>query len=164
MWVYDNGDTLRVITDTIINGMTAEKLVKTNRASVEISYYANQPTGLYLLGTNARPYSLENPYGGFGTEALTIFSTPMLLVKYPVIFNDEWSTNEPGAPYSRRSWVSFVSITNSIGTFNCAKLNSVDGHAIEYYSDKGLIRAINQPECFTTPCPPIVTNLIYVNF
>lgn len=164
MWVYDNGDTLRVTMDTMINGMAAQKLERRNRTNATISYYANNPDGLYLLGTNARPYSLLVPNGGFSYEPMTIFSAPMLIARYPVSFNNEWNTNEPNAPYARRKWMNYVSITNAAGTFNSAKLSTVGGNLTEYYSDKGLVRVILQPQCFAAPCPPMVANLVYVNF
>jgi len=159
-WVYDSGDTIRVGADTVINGIAACQVVKTNNGGKAISYYANRTDGFYLLGTNAKPYAFGG--NGFYADSAILFNNPILLAKFPVTLQKEWDTRVPLSKNDLRKWASYVTITTKAGRFNCIKLSG--NHIDEYYSLKGIVRIVNYVDCITAPCPPVVTDLVSYNF
>lgn len=163
MWVYDNGDTMLVTSDTMVAGSMMKKIVVSNHSAKHILYCTSSAEGVYLWGTNGMPYTFIAPSGAAVNDTVTWFTTPIRLLKYPAYTGDSWPTNEPHMANSRRKWLAYASISNAAGMFDCIKLTGYN--ATEYYdAGKGLVRVVVQPECFTTPCPPFVTNLVYINF
>ena len=162
VWVYDNGDTLQAVSDTVINGSTAVKMVKINGTATEVSYYTNTSAGFYQAGTNSLYHALENPMG-FIIDSPKFFSEPILLAQFPADTGVSWSSHDPAYEYYSRKWASYVTISAKAGKFNCIELISNSG-AIEYYSDKGLVRVKTTVECFVAPCPTPTTTLVWTNF
>ena len=163
MWVYDSGDTIRVVADTVINGVAATKLTKNNAHYSLAVYCTNLPDGLHMLAANSS--------NAFETLTVPVLDDPAPLVvpdpsvqftKLPVSLDGSWEAHIPNMKYSTRQWVKYVTVTTPAGTFNCVKMSA--GYFDEYYSDKGIIKRVDHPECFAAPCPDMITKLVYVNF
>ena len=166
MWVYDNGDTIRAVTDTTIGGITATKLVKRNGNYTAAIYCANQADGMHVLGSNWK-FGFEELTGPLysGSEAGDTVQYPnpsILMIKLPVAITNSWDVHIAGYEHFRRQWVSYVTVTTPAGTFKCVKMTTPDLN--EYYSDKGLVQTVGITECLVAPCPVFVTKLVYVNF
>ncbi len=163
VWAYENEDTIMVVSDTIINGIQAIKVLKTNHGHAEVSYYANQPDGLYQLGTTADYHDFENALGmTIPNATVKFFTTPILIAKFPVDTTTRWNSYDPSYKNDSGQWSEYVTITNKAGKFDCIALTR--NRVTEYYSVKGLVRITEQVDCIMAPCPGITTNLVYVNF
>lgn len=162
MWAYENEDTVRIVSDSIINGIRALKVLKTNHSFVEVSYFANQPDGFYQLGTTSEYHAFENASGFIPNNSTNFLSTPVLLAKFPVDTSNRWNSNDLSYKNDFGQWKKYVTIATKAGKFDCIMLTR--NRMIEYYSVKGLVRTIEQVDCIMAPCPGISTNLVYVNF
>ena len=171
MWVYDNGDTIRVVKDTTIGGIDAFKITKTNSGHTGRIYYANMSDGLHLLATswpNAYSAGITAPlYPDVATKDSLLYpDSSFLALKLPAAIANSWVPvfTATSSFMVQKTWDSYVKVTTKAGTFNCVKLKSNGGYYTEYYSDKGLIKVAEEVNCFTSPCPPLYTYLVYVNF
>lgn len=164
MWVYDSGDTIRAVADTVINGMTVTKLTKTNTHYTHTVFCVNKPDGLYMVAANfANAFlSLMNPAYDVPLDTLKIPDTAVRFTRLPVNIGAIWEAHIPNMRNSERMWIGFVTTTTLAGKFNCVKLNA--GYCDEYYSEKGLVKQVDHIECFVGPCPEMSTKLVYVNF
>ncbi len=169
MWVYDNGDTIRVVKDTTIGGMAAFKVTKTNSGFIGNMYYANLSDGLHLLATNwtfAYSFGLTGPISpDFGLrDSLLYPDATFLELKFPATLGTSWEPVFTTTSSYRimKQWDKYVKVTTKAGTFNCIKLES--NYLTEYWSEKGLIKVAETVECLVGPCPPLYTHLVYVNF
>lgn len=165
MWVYDSGDTITSVADTVINGTLTTKLIKSNGHYSYAIYCSNTSDGLRLIATNCSFPSvyaslvvttLDNP------SQLNILATPVTFTALPVALRSSWDAHVPNMKYAERQWLNYLTTTTPAGTFNCAVVRS--GSLDEYYSEKGIVKLVDHPECFAAPCPEIVTRLVYVNF
>jgi hypothetical protein len=166
MWVYDNGDTIRAVADTMIGGARAVKLVKSNAGFTVAVYCANRTGGCYIVASKVRNAFIGFTVCPFSTSSdsvLVVPDTATLLAKLPVDTSASWEAHVPEYPTFTRRWTSYVTVHNAAGTFDCIK-NTGDFTYADYFSRKGIVRYYIQPICFMGPCPPFVTNLVYVNF
>lgn len=167
IWAYDNGDTVRAVKDTSINGVRAVKMVKTNGQYSAAVYYANLSDGLHIVATNWKPFFKEITYPFTQSDTvssrLIIPDEPVLVAKLPIVAANHWSITIPaGSVNQTRQWMGFVTVTTTAGTFDCAKLYT--GTCYEYYSSKGIVQTADIINCITTPCPQPKVKLVYMNF
>lgn len=164
MWVYDNGDTIRVISDTTINGEKAKKLTKNNSNYSFDFYCTNRHDGLYMLAaTSITAFSSLCLPPTDNNTALQVLSTPVQLTKLPVIIADNWTANIPNRNNTTRGWEKYATVICRADSFNCLKTRLSD-NIDEYYYEKGIAQFVIQPLCISAPCPPTVIKLLYVNF
>ena len=166
----------RVIIDTSINGFAVTKIsqrdsnLASGYARQGYSYYSNKSDGLYgvavensgssfMFKNNEWDENMEAQlFGSFGrsgnsSDSLFIPDTALYLLRYPVIVNDQWTSNEFGpASGVKRKWLGDETIATSAGTFNCKKLQIIfdlnhnnfpdtnEASVYQYFSDKGLIQ------------------------
>ncbi len=166
MWVYDNGDTMRAVSDSTINGVAVTRLVVSNSGHQASFYCANKADGFYIVASNMK-YDfnyLTCPLSGIlnVTDTLQVPAPSVLYAKYPIDTATQWNPHNPGWVNAQKQWMGYYVVTTPAGTFNCVALNS--GGLIEYYSSKGLVKTKEIIECITGPCPPLTEKLIYVNF
>lgn len=165
MWIYDNGDTIKAVSDTTINGIYATKLVKTNGNYKAAVYCANMTEGLCIVATNWKRFfnTFTYPYSPEDTISSTLIipDAPILMEQLPVD-NSSWTVQVPTYVNYHRQWMGYVTTTTPAGTFDCVKLRT-DAH-YEYYSSKGLVKTEDIITCITAPCPLPKTKLVYINF
>ncbi len=164
IWVYDNGDTIKAMGDTTINGISTRKMVKKNGTNSATAYYANLSGGWCLVAsTSTAMFNIfTDPSETTDTaHTLHIPDQPAAMNKQPVTTLD-WQVNIPGVTSYTRRWVGYYTIKTPAGTFDCVKLST--GTAFEYYSTKGIVRTDRVVTCVTSPCPTLKAQLIYVNF
>ena len=162
----------QIINNSSINGIAVTKVSQrdsfTNTGAVRqaYSYYHQATDGLYGIAsensgssfffkTEEENWPLMNsfPRSANKTDSLFIPDTALYLLRYPVVLNDIWRSNEygPGAN-TKREWIGTETITTPAGTFTCDKLriildfndNSIvdadEVTIVQHFSDKGLIQ------------------------
>jgi len=169
---YDNY--WKVVKDTLINGTKTAKISQLDSnyngtTRLAFTYYTNKQDGFYgvacenngsmfFLKTSALYYNLHsfllNAFGEKVTQTDSIFipNNSLYLIRFPVIINDYWNSNEYGQGANViRKWIKDTTITTTAGTFDCIKLQVIfdsnhDGLPdtntpiiFQYFGLKGLI-------------------------
>jgi hypothetical protein len=196
--VYNYVKVYEHLSDTIINGITCHKVGISNSQSAsnvytQYCYYANMSDGLHVIANvgNAGGFTwlrnkllanLKSPIHepGLGIEqvdSIYLLSTALHLTKLPVVYGQEWYSNEYGPQFNnKRKWLSPSTVNISLGTFNCAKLQFITGvgnpatfRVYQHFGSKGLIKVEMQQDSLIFSSSNIghsisTSELSYVNF
>jgi len=153
-WVYaSKADTytIKVVSDTIINGQFAAAVSTFDKGTVSTNYYANRSGGYYLV---ARQYTTP--------DSLAILNPTVLTLSFPIILAQGWSIADSLLTGDARAlpdtyylqWTSYVKLSTPAGTFNCCRSLRTGAYPIStysYYSTKGLIKEVQITGYSTTP-------------
>lgn len=162
----------QVIDNSSINGINVTKVsqrdsfINTGTVRQAYSYYHQATDGLYGIAyessgssfffkTSEESLPVMNCFPGSAhkTDSLFVPDIALYLLRYPIVLNDMWRSNEFGPDANtKREWIGSETITTPAGTFTCDKLriildinnnNIVDGDEVtivQHFSDKGLIQ------------------------
>ncbi len=163
MWVYDNGDTIRAVSDTIINGNHAVRVIRNNDVQSVIMYFANMPGGFYQISGYSRfpGFAYSSVMSLNSTDdSLILYQTPAYLANFAADTDVLWNSFKT---YGNRHWMKYVQVTTPLGVINCKKMFTEYGY--EYYSDKGIVKVLAPlPVALKGGNNLAYTTLVYVNF
>ena len=158
-----------VVADTTINSTSCKKVnIITKRRDSIIStvsnYYAVKSDGLYGIASNGtvpnimfKKYQSDDTYSTSGlqitrsessTGAVIISPSPLYLIKFPYVNNEQWISNEWGvSANTSRKWIGTEDVVLPSGVYNCEKLNIILSSAknstfTQYFSQSGLIKEV----------------------
>ncbi|PZF75021.1 hypothetical protein [Taibaiella soli] len=152
VWIYDSGDTMRTLADTIINGSKTTKLCIGQGANLVNYHLKNASDGFWNLAfpldsATPRNAGLSAYLYDMNSVGNSLNAVPIRLMKFPIVLNDTFSSGENYfGEYYQSQWITFKRITTVAGTFDCAVLKVQSSGAqswYRYYSTKGLVREIS---------------------
>ncbi|HLP21066.1 MAG TPA: hypothetical protein VK174_12225 [Chitinophagales bacterium] len=162
----------QVVGNATINGIPVTKVSQrdSNTTSGEIhqayTYYSNVSDGLYGIAAEnhgsafffkngEENWPVLSNFSRSANEADSLFipDTALYLLRYPIVLNEMWRSNEFGpSANTKRQWIGTETITTPAGTFNCDKLQIMldldnnnladpeESTIIQHFCDKGLIQ------------------------
>lgn len=116
-----------VLKDTLLNSHLAYKFYQEHNSplyghNIAYTYYSSLNDGFYSLGTIN--YG-SNLFFKTGKNTVGYLEHSIQLMKYPVVWNDIWDSNEFGNSIRFvRTWIKDTTISTSAGIFLCKQLKS----------------------------------------
>ncbi len=153
----------KVLSDTTIDGIPTSKIsqfdsIYNGIPNLSYTYYSSMDSGFCVLEIEGISSYIFFKNETAPDETVTDASNDIpdyaiVLLKFPSVINDMWSSNEFGnSPSIKRKWLGYETVTTKAGIFNCVKLQRFtdfddDGEQdpnsstiFQYFSEKGLVR------------------------
>ncbi len=151
---------IKVLYDTVINGITAYKTEVSGPATLGTSFLrpldeVYHSRSFYVMNDTGNNY----PAGVFSlnmdmpVDSLHAFDTSVMVLRFPAMIEQRWTDHDYSTFVYRRGWLDYVQVSTPIGKFDCVKMLAEDNvfnyvpenfpTSVQYYSTKGLIKSVD---------------------